>query len=230
MEDDVIEELAKIVDDAISVKADKEASRNYLGASILGEECARKLWYTYHTPRRILDPRVNRIFQLGHILEDYMVKLLRDAGLKVFCEDENGDQFGFTEGKIAGHIDSVLLGVPWNDEPFLAEFKTANSKRFKQFKDKGCEATEIKYFVQCQIYMHKMSLEHCLFMVINKDTQELYYEYIALDQEVAERYLLRGHEIVESQLPPNRKYNKKTFYKCKFCDYSETCWDSLEEE
>lgn len=198
--------------------------RDYLGASLLGEQCSRKLWYMFKFPMTVDSPKLQRIFDLGHILEDYMIKLLRDAGLTVWDRDEDGNQFGFREGKIAGHADGVCIGLPESSAPHLAEYKTANSKRFKSFAEKGCEATEIKYWVQCHIYMLKLGLEDCLFMVLNKDNQDLYFERIKLDKKLAEMYLERGQEIVEAVEAPERKYSKSTDFRCRWCDHHARCW------
>ena len=217
--------IYKLIDEGIMKQVEAKGHRDYLGASLLGEECSRKLWYTFHQPKTVDDPRVHRIFALGHILEDYMIKLLRDAGLTVYCEDENGEQFGFRDGLIAGHIDGVVVGLPESSKPHLAEFKTANSKRFKQFCEKGCEAVEPKYWGQCHIYMYKMQLENCLFMVICKDTQQLYFERIKLDAKYAQSLLERGKMIAESEDMPARRYTKRTFFKCRFCQWAESCWE-----
>lgn len=219
--------IYRLVDLAIENKAKSEPSRDYMGASILGKECSRELWYTYHTPKRITEPRVNRIFQVGHILEDYIVKLLRDAGVTVYTEDGSGEQFGFTDGPIAGHIDGVVVGLPESTKPHLLECKTANNKRFNEFVKNGYESNKT-YKAQIHIYMLKMELDNCLAVVMNKDNQELYFERIKLDKKYAKRILLRGKEIAE--LPeddkPLREYSSPTFYKCRFCDYAEECWEA----
>lgn len=216
---------AKLVDDAIFERVSKVKSRDYLGASILGYECDRQIWYMYKKPKATTDPRINRIFEFGHMLEDYVVKILRDSGLTVHCEDANGEQFGFTDGNIAGHIDGVITGLPESSAPHLLEIKSANDARFKQFVKNGCRETQISYWAQCQIYMHKFNLSRCLFVVINKNTSELYYERIEYSKKIAELYMTRGHSIEEATEEPMRKYNKSTHFKCRFCDYNKECWD-----
>lgn len=219
--------IYKLVDDAI-LNSEKDAKpRDYLGASILGEDCSRKIWYMLNYPRPVDDARVSRIFKVGHILEDYVVSLLELAGLKVWTKDQNDEQFGFTHGKIAGHIDGVVQGLPESTMPHLLEIKTANNNRFNMFLKGGCKE-EIKYFVQCQVYMYKMNLENCLFVVINKDNQELYFERIKLDKTYAQVALSRGEDIADAQEIPARKYGKPTDYRCKFCNYSKDCWNGID--
>lgn len=221
--------IAKLIDDAIVKQVQEKGSRDYMGASGLGTECSRELWYSYHQPKPILDPRVNRIFRVGDLYEDYVIKLLRDAGMTIYTEMENGEQFGFVDGKIAGHIDGVITGLPESTKPHLLEIKSANAKRFKAFTEKGFKSDK-KYWTQIHVYMLKMGLGDCLVVVINKDNCELYFERVKLDKKFAERQLLRGHEISNMVNDiPVRPYSKPTFYKCKFCNYHSECWNNIEE-
>lgn len=220
--------VALLVDNAIEAKAMAKESRDYMGASGLGKDCSRQLWYSYHTPKPITDPRVNRIFQLGHTLEDMVVKWLRDAGLTVHTEMEDGEQFGFVDGVIAGHIDGVIEGLPESTKPHLLEIKSANSKRFKVFQNKGYKSDSV-YWTQVQVYMLKMNLDRCLVIIINKDNCELYFERVTFDKQYAERKLLRGHEIAKLiNDPPIRPYSKSTFFRCRFCDFNKECWEGAE--
>lgn len=213
-----------LIDEALVLKARAEPRRNYLGASVLGLECDRQLWYEHHAPIKLDDPRLMRIFRMGDKVEDLVIEWLRLAGLTVWTEDEAGEQFGFVDGPIAGHADGVVMGLPESTKPHLLEVKSAKASRFKEFAEKGCRAVESKYYAQCQIYMLKLKLEHCLFVVVNKDTCELYIERMELDRHVAENFILRGKEIVASKEMPDRKWKNSSYYKCKFCSYRGTCW------
>lgn len=216
--------LALLVDKAIARKAEEKQHRDYMGASGIGTECSRQLWYSYHAPKQITDPRVNRIFDLGNSVEELVIGWLREAGLTVYEVDDNGDQFGFTDGPIAGHIDGVVIGLPESTKPHLLEVKSANAKRFKSFQDKGYK-TDPKYWVQIQTYMLKMNLENGLVVVMNKDNCDLYFERVKLDKRFAERKLSRAKEIAALvDDPPIRQYSSKDYYKCKWCDHREECW------
>lgn len=219
----------KLIDNALEKMAREKQSRDYLGASILGEECYRNLWYQYHTPKPIDDPRVNRIFRLGNVIEDEVIELLRMAGLTVYTEDENGEQFGFVDGNVAGHIDGVVVGLPESTKPHLLEIKSASSKNFKKFVKDGYKSNP-KYIAQVQVYMLKMGLENCIAVVYNKDTSELYVERIKLKKREAQMYLSKGQSIVEMDEKPPRKYSSSTFFKCRFCNYNEECWGEDNED
>lgn len=214
------------IEQAILERANKEPSRDYMGGSILGIECDRQLWYSYKRPWRVDDARVQRIFDMGNIIEDYVVQLLKDAGIQVFDKDKNGDQYGFVDGKIAGHTDGILLGLPESSKPHLFECKSANEKSFKELQKKKVKGWKPTYWAQIQVYMQKLRLERCLFVCMNKNTQELYIERVKYDKHVANHYLLRGKEIANMETKPERKYPSKTFYKCKFCNYRDDCWSN----
>jgi hypothetical protein len=217
--------IAELVDNAILKEAQEKEGRSYMGGSILGTECDRQLWYSYKRPWKVDSARVQRIFDMGNIIEDYVVELLKKAGITVYDKDENGKQFGFVDGKIAGHTDGVLMGLPESELPHLFECKSANDKNYKLFQKDGVEKTNNKYYVQCQVYMQKLNLSKCLFVVLNKNTQELHFETIDYKKDVADVYLSRGKDIAEMENEPDRKYSSSKFFKCRFCNYNKECWE-----
>lgn len=215
---------AWLIDQAIIKRANEKSARDYLGASILGEECDAALWFSIHKPVVIDDPRINRIFDMGNLIEDYVIRLLQESGIDVFTRDDSGEQFGFTDKPIAGHIDGVLTGLPESSKPHLFECKSMNSKNFALIQSQGLKIFSSKYWAQVQVYMKYMKLERCLFVAMNKDNQELYFERVKFEPMEAEYYVNRGKEIHAKEERPERKYNHKSHYKCKFCSYREICW------
>ena len=218
---------AKLVDDAIMAEIKDKKGRGYLGFSQLGDECAKKVWYSYWLPKPVEDPRIKRIFDMGHMLEPYVVSLLRLAGLTVYEVDENGEQFGviLEGGKIAGHIDGVITGLPESSVPHLLEIKTANNTNYNQLVKKGVKNFSDTYYGQVQCYMGEMDLARCLFVAINKNNCELYFERIKYDSFIHKALIERGIDIVGGGDPPPRAYGKSTYYRCNFCNYKSRCWD-----
>ena len=216
----IIERIHERIDQAIVEK--REKPRTYLGASILGTECARQLWYTKFNSKEVEDPNVLKKFKVGHYLEPMMVDLFRKAGYQMWGVD--GEQLGFEDEGIAGHCDGIIKGIDGDEEtPYLLEFKTSNSFYFKQFVKDGISANE-KYAGQVQIYMHKFKLKKCLFVVMNKDTQEMHYEIVLYDEYEAVRLLERGKHILTMTEPPERGYPRSNYFKCKWCNWNKTCW------
>ncbi len=120
-------------------RGDAEPARGYLGASIIGHECSRYLWYTFrgcYTPD--FSGRLYRLFETGDVEEVRFVKELRAIGCTVHATDpQTGKQFAVSEwaGHFKGHTDGCALGVPEAPKTWhLLEFKTFNAKRFAALK------------------------------------------------------------------------------------------------
>lgn len=218
----MINEIKSRIDLAIMDLASKKPSRTYLGASSIGEECDRKLWYSYHQKKPINDPRVHRIMDVGHWVESYALAMLKAAGYEVFYE-ENGSQFGFTDEEVAGNADGVIM---LNNVPHLLEIKSANDKRFQEMVRDGVERSNPIYFTQMQVYMKYLELDQALYFVVNKNNCDIHMEIVKYEKIKADYAINRGKEIVRSEKEPERKYQSKAFFKCKFCDYRQECWNN----
>ncbi len=218
----IIEALHTALDNGIL--SEEQTPRAYLGASSIGTECDRALWYSYHTPKPVDDARVRRIFETGHAMEAVIYRWLRLAGADVYDLDKNGEQFRFVDGIVSGGCDGFVV---WDGDNYLLEIKTANDFRFKAFKKDGFCSDE-KYAAQIQIYMHKFRMKKCLCVVLNKNTQEIYFEIVAYDEFAAISSLERGKNIVAMEELPDRKYPNKSYFRCKFCNYYTECWSKNE--
>lgn len=220
-------DIVDLIDKAIMKDVGEQTPRSYLGASGLGEPCDAKLWYSYNHPKQVQNPRVHRIFHLGHNLEEVMIKYIRSAGLVLHTHDEDNNQFGFTKDIIAGHIDGVIE-LP--DGPALIEFKTFNQKRFDTFKKAGVKESDPKYYTQVQIYMGELELSKCLFMGISKNDCDIHVEYINYDPIEHNWAINRGLEIGKEKERPSRKYGHRSNFNCKLCDYRTECWEDSGSE
>src|SRR6266540_1462894 len=96
--------LHEAMREAVDLKSDafrdeEDAFRSHLGASMIGRECARELWYAFRwaTARRE-GGRMVRLFNRGHLEEPRFVALLRMIGCAVWQYDENKKQF-----RVAAH-------------------------------------------------------------------------------------------------------------------------------
>jgi len=107
-----------LIDAAIEAAERAQPPRDYLGASRIGERCARKLVYEVtHTPKdagkEFLGP-ILRVFEAGHQFEALSICWLRAAGFDLRTRNRAGEQFGFSVagGRIRGHIDGVIVAGP----------------------------------------------------------------------------------------------------------------------
>lgn len=205
-----------------------EGHRSHMGASLIGGECARAIWYNFRwATKSNFEGRLLRLFNRGHLEEARFIAMLLMIGCDIYQQDENGNQFriAHAEGHFGGSGDGVAVGIP--DLPpgtaALTEFKTHNDKSFTELKAKGVRDAKFEHYVQMNVYMRKMGLAVALYFAVNKNTDELYGEIIPLDSAVADQFLDRGDKIVWMSEPPNKLNESPGFFKCRWCDHRPVC-------
>jgi hypothetical protein len=200
--------------------------RDHLGASLLGHKCDRFLWLSFRwacNPHH--DGRQLRLFERGQREEPAIVQNLRDAGMIVLdVHPVSGNQFRVKWGHVGGSADGQISNVPGLDpiERVLAEFKTANGKSFEYLTQKKVRSAKREHFIQMQIYMHGLRLKHALYIVVRKDTDEIYVELVDYDESVAGQFLQRGQTIVDATEPPARM--DKDAIPCVYVSKDGTRW------
>jgi hypothetical protein len=224
-----------LLDAALVAERDTQRPRDYLGASRIGEPCARRLVYEYTKtpvdPGKEFEGRTLRIFEAGHVFEDLAIRWLRAAGFDLRTEKRGGGQFGFETagGRIRGHVDGVIiagpeLGFTW---PALWEHKALRASSWSDTAKKGVQVSKPVYFGQMQIYMAYLGLGSALFTALNKDTCELYHEHVPFDPSIAQALSDKAVMVLRAadagELLP-RIAAHTDFYLCRFCPYSARCW------
>lgn len=221
---------------ACEEKSKQEPRRGYLGASSIGDPCARKLWYMYNGfPSEPFKAETLWNFEDGHRTEDLIAARLRMVkSIELFTHDENGKQFGFSMfgGKFAGHYDGVIRGLIQAPKAWhIWENKACSLKKFNEFKackikygeKNALENWNMTYFVQHQIYMHKENIDRGYLTVAlagGRDIDSCRTEY---KPEIAERYTDRAEAIINAKSPPPRISEDATFWLCRFCNQQENC-------
>jgi len=231
----VADRVNALIDQALVERNQARRPRDYLGGSRIGEPCARKLAYEYAHAAvdagKGFDGRTLRIFDAGHQFETLSVQWLRAAGFDLRTHRSDGEQFGFVtaNGRVRGHIDGVIvagpdIGAPW---PLLWEHKALNSKSWSDTVRRGVQLSKPVYYAQLQIYMAYMDLRAALFTVLNKDSQELHHELVALDPRAAQALSDKAVDVIRAaeagELPP-RIAASPDFYFCRWCAYAQRCW------
>lgn len=212
------------------IYANQESSfRRHLGASLIGQECQRRLWYSFRWAKEIRhEARLLRLFDRGKLEEERFTKYLRDIGVTVWTHSDNGEQFhvGACDGHFGGSLDGVAKGLPELDaeEPALLEFKTHKDKSFTQLKAEGVVGAKYQHYIQMQVYMYLMKLSIALYCAVNKDTDELYLEYVKLNEAVAKQTLDKADKIIHcEEEPPPRISQTPGWWACKTCDFRNLC-------
>jgi hypothetical protein len=153
--------------------------------------------------------------------------MLETAGIQ-FWGDQTEIVFCYGHGK--GHCDGMCTGVIEAPKTVhLCEFKTLNDKGFKEMVKFGCESATPKYFSQCQIYMKFLNLTRTLFIVVNKNDDNIYMERIKYDKNKADKLVRKAESIILSEGIPDKPF-KPTWYECRFCDAATICHGDSEPE
>lgn len=219
--------------------------RSHLGASMLGQECPRQVWYGFRWATKGAFPgRILRLFNRGHMEEGRIIAQFLSVGFQVFQQDENGNQYriSWAEGHAGGSGDGIGIGFP--ELPpgtrTLLEFKTHGESSFValagtlaswrlyvegkgEFKGKGVKVAKYEHYVQMQLYMRKMGIAVALYVAVNKNSDDQYMEIITLDTELADQYLARGENLVWAEKAPPKISKSAGFFKCRFCDHRPVC-------
>lgn len=216
-----------------------EEERTYLGASVIGEECERSLWYGFRwaTDPEDFDGQMLRLFDTGHREEARMIDDLRRSGVEVWDRDPDDPrkQLGVSEiaGHFRGHLDGVALGVKEAPTtPHVLECKTHSPKSFKKLLLSGVTISKAQHFAQMQIYMHLLGIKRGLYLAYGKHEEEdnkadgLHGERIDYDPLAAERLIAKAHRIITASRPPQKLHENpqaKMAWTCSYCDKIELC-------
>lgn len=208
--------------------AQESGYRDHLGASGIGAECERAIWYSWRwTTRARYTGRLLRLFQSGHLAEARFCADLRRIGVTVLDVDpDTGRQWNLRDatGHFGGSMDAVAIGFPEAPKAWHAcEFKTHSAKSFGKLKSEGVEKSKPQHFAQMQVYMHLAGIERAFYLAVNKDTDELYQERIRYDAEAALRLMAKADRIIRSAEPPARISEDPAWWQCRFCDHASAC-------
>jgi hypothetical protein len=216
--------------DAIYAAYERRADRrhsNRLGASVLGEECDRRLWLGFrHAAREQVGGRILRLFDTGHREELRIIEDLRAIGCEVYDRDPaTGEQYTFTglDGHLVAKLDGVVTGLPEAPEtPHALSCKSANKKNFDKIEKDGIEKAKPVYFAQSQIEMGLADLTRAAVVVVCKDDDRIYLERIHYSDKTFKALLLRAKRIISSEGAPERIGGPDNFV-CKFCPFAKLC-------
>ena len=149
-----------------------ELPRPYLGASIIGDNCARKTQYSWWC-KPVLAARTREIFDRGHYFEERARRLLVAAGFK-FAPPE-ALAFTAAGGALRGHADGIILHGPdlpgaYLIFPLIWEHKAVNAKNWRAIERDGLERAFPQYAVQVALYQAYLNITTpVLFTVTNAD-------------------------------------------------------------
>ncbi len=181
--------------------------------------------------------RIIRRFRVGHWNEDEVAALLRMAGFTLHTEHASGAQFGWGtapdpetgENRMKGHVDGIVKAGPVPlPYPLLWEHKVMKHSKWVETDRKGVQKVHPIYYYQMQTYMAYMDFTNTLFTAYDSDTSELLVELVPFNQSDAQWATDRAVRVLQSKTPEElpRCTNDPSFYLCKWCPFSERCWDT----
>lgn len=211
--------------------ASRDGFREHLGASLIGHECERHLFYSFRWVARAKHAgRLLRLFETGQLEEARLVKNLRAAGVTVMDIDPaTGRQWAVKacRGHFGGSADGIAIGI--HEAPKAAhvtEFKTHNVKSFAALQKHGLEKSKPQHYAQLQVYMRLLGVERGFYLAVCKDTDALYSERVKPDVVMAERMLAKAERIIGAASPPAKLSEDLSYYLCNWCDHKGICHGS----
>jgi len=208
----------------------KDFRRPHLGASIVGKECLRALWYDFrHCSDPQFESRILRLFESGYKEEDRIIENLRSVGITIYSKDPiDGTQINFREeefGHFSGSLDGIGVGFPEAPKTFhVLECKTSSKKLYDKLVKEGVEKAKPMHFAQMQVYMRWAKLDRAFYIVCCKDDDRLYGERVYYCKEVADRLVEKARRVIYTPTPLEKLGDSEKDFRCKFCDHADLCW------
>ena len=218
------------IDCHVVKNADKKR-RNHLGASEIGKECSRELWYKFRwVANKGFNGRMYRLFQRGHDEEPRFVKLLEQAGWVIEDIDPaTGEQYNFSalSGHFGGSMDGKMVPPPGSQYECLgkviAEFKTSADKYHKKLTGDNVAREHPQHAAQMHLYGTKHEVQYAVYLSVNKNNDDLACEILPIDPQKAAGLEEKARAIIFSQEPPPKINEDPAWWKCKFCDFHANC-------
>lgn len=199
-----------------------------MGASLIGHECERHVWLSWRWAIKPSFPgRVLRLFSTGVREESRLIEELRGIGATVWETDPaTGAQWRVSamRGHFGGSLDGVAQGLP--EAPKSAavlEFKTHNHRSFMTLIEQRVQTAKPMHYDQMQVYMGLMELDRAMYMAVDKDTDDLYCEWVYFDKTRFDQLLAKAERLIAATEPPPRINDDPAHYICKMCNFHRVC-------
>lgn len=205
----------------------EEGNRPHLGASLIGHACERYLWLTFRwVDVKKFNGRMLRLFKAGQDFEPRIVAELRRIGIEVHDVSPDGSQWRVSSlgGHFGGSMDGAARGFPEAPKTWcVLEFKTHNAKSFAAVQKDGVLKAKPQHYAQMQTYMGETGMERAMYIAENKDTSELYCEWVHFDPVEYAKLKARAERVIKAKEPPMRVSNDPSWFVCKMCDFHAHC-------
>ena len=225
------------VDAALEATQEKRA-RNYLGASIIGDPCSRKLWFGFRWMRQGSIPASGlRRINDGHRGEQVVAEMLRSVPeVDLSTEKEPGVQHSFEDlgGHFRGNCDGLIMGLLQSPKKLhVWECKVVNEVKFKKVatlkvvkgEDEALKHWDYVYYAQAQIYMHFFGATRHYLTVASPGVRDLNSIRTKYNQADAEALIAKANRIIFAPRAPAKISDDPAWHECKFCSFHGMCHD-----
>tara|TARA_R110000868_G_C10972576_1_gene770505 strand:- start:32119 stop:32769 length:651 start_codon:yes stop_codon:yes gene_type:complete len=211
------DKLTKLIEKSQARVTDEP--RDYIGASSIGSDCLRQIWYQYKGVKAEAVPaKFRRTWAIGTILESLVVSWLTNAGVSVDKTDKTYHAVDMPY--FQGHFDGILT---YRKERAILEIKTAKDASFKIFVKSGLKVWNPQYYAQIQSYMGMSEIFSTYILVLNKDNSDLSDELVKFDPVFYEKLKEKAALVAMAIGAPPRVHGSPLWYQCKMCKFNKTC-------
>lgn len=184
----------------------------------------RKLWFEHNAPMARTQSSNALKFVYGHIIEQLIIFLAKEAGHTVELEQGEVEIDG-----IKGHQDCKLDGT-------TVDVKSASSYAFRKFSERTLFKDDpFGYVAQLSAYSHANGGDTAAFVGVNKENGQICILPLErVDQIDPVKRIAQVKAVVQMKEPPEKKCyaavpymksNNLTLNKnCQYCPYHHTCW------
>jgi hypothetical protein len=224
------------INTAINAALERAVSRTdrpreqYLGASVVGHECSRRIQFDWWC-RTEIPAQDNERFRRGDYFEERMRQHLVRIGFK-FAPRE---AWAFTAvgGVLRGHCDGIIIHGPdlpgaYLIYPLIWEHKCLKAESWRAIERDGLEKKHTNYLVQVALYQAYLDVTNpALFTITNADTCEWLHFLVPFNAERAQLWSDRAVNIIEATRRGellDRGFSDPDKWPCKQCPHKERCW------
>ena len=238
----IIQQLVETIDadfEDASVKMFDDGFRKHLGASVIGKACSREIWYGFRWARAsdfstktASHGQKLRLFNRGHREESPIIALLKLAGFTFEPRPIGPDGFPtqhtmgwFANGHFGGSGDEICyLPAKFNvPHKVLLEVKTSNTTEFRKLKKDRLRLHRPQHWAQVCAYGYGMKIDYVLYVSIDKNTDEVYFEFLKIDHAMGKDMISKAEMIVETKIAPPRIAQSGAAIACQMCNFKPMC-------
>lgn len=203
-------------------RIEDDNNRDYIGASSIGSDCLRQIWYQFKGVKAEKVPtKMRRTWEIGKRLEGLVVDWLDEAGISLGVLPVRTLKSKMVP-VFQGHIDSVWIGKGGKYNAII-EIKTAKDASFKVFVKKGLKVWNPQYYAQVQSYMGMSGIYKAYILVLNKDNSEIFDELVEFDPTFYVNLECKALAISNATVEPPKINGSPLFFKCKMCKFNKVC-------